>query len=74
MPRVDVGEANFSLSVPKASQMDLPFSMPAGGSQASPSQSGLLFMYRNAPVGQESSTVTMYDTYMPTLFGGTAAP
>jgi subtilisin family serine protease len=37
----------------------LPYSRPSGGAAASPSQVGLLFMYRDAEVGRESDSVTL---------------
>lgn len=37
----------------------LPFSQPAGGAAASPSQIGLVFLHRAAPVGAESQSVVL---------------
>lgn len=37
----------------------LSFSRPSGGAAASPSQQGFLFMYRDAEVGKESSSVVL---------------
>ncbi len=48
-----------SFSVAKKGSYTLPYSKPAGGATASPSQKGLLFMYRDAPVGKESTSVTL---------------
>ncbi len=59
-PRFDVGAANLSPTIPPRSQVDLAFTRPAGGFQASPSQIGFLFLHRQAPISRESSV------YLPT--------
>lgn len=46
-----------SLQVPKLGSYTLPYSTSASGK--SPSQTGLLFMYRDAKVGAESESVTL---------------
>jgi hypothetical protein len=46
-----------SLQVPKLGNYTLPYSTSASGK--SPSQTGLLFMYRDAKVGAESESVTL---------------
>ena len=48
-----------SLQVPANATYRLPYSRPAGGVIASPSQIGILFMYRDAKVGAESSAVVL---------------
>jgi hypothetical protein len=48
-----------SLQVPTRGSYTLPYSRPGGGADASPSQIGLLFMYRDAVVGRESDAVEL---------------
>lgn len=48
-----------SLQVPKLGSYTLSYSTPASGALKSPSQTGLLFMYRDAKVGAESENVTL---------------
>lgn len=49
----------WSFRVPVAGSYTLPYLKPAGGAAASPSQDGLLFLYRDAPVGRESDLVLL---------------
>jgi hypothetical protein len=53
-PRLDVGEANLFPTIDPGAELNLPF-ITAADPAASPSQVGFLFMYREAPVGGESS-------------------
>lgn len=48
-----------SLGVPVGFSGNLPVSRPAGGATASPSQSGLLMLYRDARSGREADVVTI---------------
>jgi subtilisin family serine protease len=48
-----------SLQVAKSGSYILTFNKPSGGASASPSQKGLLLMYRDALVGRESDAVTL---------------
>lgn len=48
-----------SLTVPPAARAELPFGEDAGGAAGSPSQIGLLLLYRDAPTGRESSRVLL---------------
>lgn len=48
-----------SLGVPVGFSGALPVSRPAGGAAASPSQSGLLLLYRDARSGREADVVTI---------------
>lgn len=45
--------------IPQAGTKTLAFTKPFGGNVASPSQQGLLFLYRDAPVGHESDHVML---------------
>jgi len=51
--------AATSLQVRKNGSYSLRYSKPGGGAAASPSQIGLLFMYRDAPVGRESQGIKL---------------
>jgi hypothetical protein len=48
-----------AFQVPTLGNYTLTYSKPSGGASASPSQIGLLFMYRDAPVGRESDSVSL---------------
>jgi subtilisin family serine protease len=48
-----------SVQVKKNGSSKITFSKPSGGATASPSQDGLLFLYRDAKVGRESDAVTL---------------
>ena len=48
-----------AFQVPTNGSYTLPYNKPTGGAAATPSQTGLLFMYRDAPVGRESDSVTL---------------
>lgn len=48
-----------SLGVPAGFNGSLPVNKPAGGATASPSQSGLLMLYRDARSGREADVVTI---------------
>jgi subtilisin family serine protease len=47
------------LQVPKLGSYTLAYSQPEGGAAASPSQTGLLFLYRDARIGFESESITL---------------
>jgi subtilisin family serine protease len=49
----------WSFRVERSSSYTLPFRSIAGGAAASPSQDGLLFLYRDALVGRESDVVLL---------------
>jgi hypothetical protein len=51
--------AQLSFAVPAAGRAELLFSEDVGGVAGSPSQLGLLLLYRDAPVGQESAAVRL---------------
>lgn len=57
LPKYRPGQWFFS--VPASSSKPLIYVTPALGATYSPSQKGLLFMYRDAPVGSESETVLL---------------
>jgi minor extracellular serine protease Vpr len=59
VPRFDVGEGNLSLLIPPLSSVTLPFTPAPSLPPASPSQTGLLFLHREAPLGRESSTLSL---------------
>jgi subtilisin family serine protease len=48
-----------TIQVPKNGTYSLSYTKPAGGASKSPSQIGLLFLYRDAKVGAESSSVIL---------------
>jgi hypothetical protein len=48
-----------AVQVKKNGTSKITFSKPSGGASASPSQDGLLFLYRDAEVGRESDAVTL---------------
>ncbi len=54
-PRFNVGEANLFPTIDPKAAVTLPFTTSDAAKLASPSQTGLLFLYREAPIGQESS-------------------
>ena len=47
------------LQVPVHGRYTLAYSQPEGGATASPSQTGLLFLYRDARIGHESESLTL---------------
>ncbi len=51
--------ASWFFPVPAAGTKLMAFIKPLGGATASPSQRGLLFLYRDAPVGHESDLVKL---------------
>jgi hypothetical protein len=51
--------SRWFFSVPTSSTMPLYYLTPIVGQTQSPSQTGLLFLYRDAPVGQESDAVPL---------------
>lgn len=67
-PRYRISEDDQILHLPADGALTLAWTVPNGGIHASPSQRGLLFLHRNAPVGRES-TVLRFDTplYLPAL-------
>ena len=66
-PRYDLG-ADTTFQVPPEDTLDLPYTV-AASSAASPSQKGLLFLYRGAHVGEESTAVPIWYTtsYFPLI-------
>jgi subtilisin family serine protease len=58
-PRFDNGGGFGSLAVPVGASGPIPVFKVAGGDAASPSQSGILLMYRDAKPGFESDAVTV---------------
>lgn len=71
--RFVVAEADQILDVPAAGSTTLNWTEPATGFSDSPSQTGLLFLHRNAPIGRESDYLHMVapPLSLPLLFDST---
>ena len=72
-PRFDVGEDNLWPTIEPDAEVTLPFATSDEATMASPSQIGLLFLHREAPVGKESSvfippTQPEYNTPVTEIF------
>lgn len=65
LSRYAIPEAGRFVDVPPGGSANVAWTSSPEGAAASPSQTGLLFMYRNALVGRESDRVFKLNTYLP---------
>lgn len=67
LPRYDIAEEGRLLDVPPASAVAIAWTSSPEGATASPSQTGLLLMHRNAFAGRESDHILITNTYLPVI-------
>ncbi|MBP1468693.1 S8 family serine peptidase, partial [Candidatus Chloroploca sp. M-50] len=67
LSRYAIPEADRFVDVPPGGSVNVAWTSSPEGAAASPSQTGLLFMYRRALVGGESDHVLKLNTYLPII-------
>ncbi len=67
LARYDMPEDDRFVEVPPAGAVDVAWSQTPEGAAASPDQTGLLFMHRNAMVERESDHILITSMYLPVI-------